>query len=181
MKYIYYSIIMLLTLCSCTKSAPDAYVIKAGMTREEVAEALKKINIDVDADTDSEYYDDDDETTSDGRPTHLRINEDIEYLGVTWTKTTIDFNKQGLVDGVSFTFTGDLDKSALADALSKELGEKYNVGSYFCWSVKDKWLVMLSDSNPPVPNGLTYWYKEYIDHDSSKGAEEIYSTDSDSD
>lgn len=129
------------------------------MTRAEVVEALNSIDISVDVDDDASEVD---------------IDHTVDYLGVKWTSFNIAFNKQGLVDKVSFYFSGDgyINKYALVDELSKKLGESQGGLSMTTWSAGDKWLVTFADNKSPFPKCLTYWYKEYFDQDSSDDSDD---------
>lgn len=152
---------MLTLLCNCSKSAPNAYVIKAGMTCEEVVEALKAIDIEVETET----MEDDEETS---RSPEIRIEQDLDYLGVKWESCEVSFNKQGLVDQVAFYLSdGNINKTELIDKISKELGKPSAEGTLTTWSVEDKWLVSFADNDSPYPKCLVYWYQEYMDSDNS--------------
>lgn len=164
MKYLYYTLICFFCiLCSCSDTAPEAYVIKAGMSRDEVIDALKKVNIS-ESDIEEQSY------NNDNVSKEMDIRKEIKYLGVDWDSMEISFNKEGKVDKVSFYLSSEdtyFNKSRLVSEISKELGEKSGWGTLISWSVENKWVVSIADNEPPFPKCLTYWYQEYMDSDTS--------------
>ena len=151
-------------LCSCEKSAPDAYVIKAGMDRDQVEEALNSVGLNM-------PDDDNDDFSNSGS---VEIEENIDYFGVEWNSFEISFNQEGRVYKVAFfkkTDENRLDSYNLISKISEELGKESGGGILTTWSNGDKWLVSFANNKPPYPKNLTYWYKEYMNDDEPTDSE----------
>lgn len=148
---------LLLSGCSST---PEAWIIKGGMTQEEVEAALEK--------EDLSYETKDNE---------IEV-EDVSYLDQDWSSMGISFNEEGKVDQVSF-YSKSASRYTVEEKITEEYGEPTgSMGKLTSWSKDDHWLITFADNEDPFPKALVYWYRDYMkdseatDDDSSDDEEE---------